>query len=78
MSVLKRAALTPLCPAGHLPLKGGDRLEARSSRHSIVLRWARRHRQSISPLEGEIPGRAEGGPQPNLSGVNPARGSTPR
>ena len=44
--------ITPLCPAGHLPHKGGDRLEAR------------RCHDSISPLVGEMPGRAEGG-EPN-------------
>src|SRR5690606_21967610 len=40
---------TPLCPAGHLPHKGGDRL------------GARRCHDSISPPVGEMPGRAEGG-----------------
>ncbi len=40
---------TPLCPAGHLPHKGGDRL------------GAKRCHDSISPLVGEMPGRAEGG-----------------
>ncbi|OOO21327.1 hypothetical protein BTE56_12755 [Agrobacterium pusense] len=52
---------TPLCPAGHLPLKGGDRQEALPPLHSQVLRWARLIRLPISPLEGEMPGRAEGG-----------------
>ncbi|TCV70518.1 hypothetical protein EDE05_110174 [Neorhizobium sp. R1-B] len=28
-SIVGRAPPYPLCPAGHLPLKGGDRLEAR-------------------------------------------------
>ncbi|OOO30036.1 lytic murein transglycosylase [Agrobacterium sp. YIC 4121] len=53
--------LTPLCPAGHLPLKGGDRLAGRF-RPSLHLRmnwWSRL--LPISPLEGEMPGRAEGG-----------------
>ncbi|TRA95647.1 lytic murein transglycosylase [Agrobacterium salinitolerans] len=47
---------TPLCPAGHLPLKGGDRCAApaRSIRQGAI-------RLPISPLEGEMPGRAEGG-----------------
>ncbi len=49
---------TPLCPAGHLPLKGGDRYAALScssleDKPVAVL--------PISPLEGEMPGRAEGG-----------------
>ncbi|CAK7256791.1 protein of unknown function [Shinella sp. WSC3-e] len=46
---MAHVGFTPLCPAGHLPLRGGDRLEAR------------RCHDSISPLEGEMPGRAEGG-----------------
>ena len=49
------AYVAPLCPAGHLPHKGGD--------------WHRCFRQStlqqsdrpISPLEGEMSGRTEGG-----------------
>ncbi len=45
---MKVASGTPLCPAGHLPLKGGDWTAARS-------------KLLISPLEGEMPGRAEGG-----------------
>ena len=40
---------TPLCPAGHLPHKGGDR------------KVAPPRSQRISPLVGEMPGRAEGG-----------------
>jgi hypothetical protein len=49
---------TPLCPAGHLPLKGGDQarcLGVSSSRFSAATT------RLISPLEGEMPGRAEGG-----------------
>jgi len=38
---------TPLWPAGHLPLKGGD--------------WAVSIPRIISPLEGEMAGRPEGG-----------------
>ncbi|TRB18886.1 lytic murein transglycosylase [Agrobacterium tumefaciens] len=56
-----RSGLTPLCPAGHLPLKGGDRPEARS-RPSQYLRmewW--KSVLPISPLEGEMSGRTEGG-----------------
>ncbi|PYE86601.1 hypothetical protein C7477_12227 [Phyllobacterium leguminum] len=53
---------TPLCPAGHLPLKGGDWLTQPPA--SILPR--RRlvpstYEGVISPLEGEMPGRAEGG-----------------
>jgi len=62
---------TPLCPAGHLPHKGGDWLGA-PARHylrthvavatsftgKIVRGW---RILPISPLVGEMPGRAEGG-----------------
>ncbi len=60
--------LTPLCPAGHLPLKGGDRLVvgSRPSRHSRMKWWLRL--LPISPLEGEMPGRAEGGEAAPTSG----------
>jgi len=52
---------TPLCPAGHLPLKGGDRRLWR--RHAFCNVGDRRgpSGRPISPLEGEMPGRAEGG-----------------
>ncbi|MDR6103577.1 hypothetical protein QE369_003774 [Agrobacterium larrymoorei] len=75
MSVLKRAALTPLCPAGHLPR---DQQEARSPRSSLVLPWTSPYRDSISPLGGEMPGRAEGGPQQKPQRRLSKRGSTPR
>ncbi|OHV84489.1 hypothetical protein LCM4573_02115 [Rhizobium sp. LCM 4573] len=62
---------TPLCPAGHLPLKGGDWAVAKSlinseihfaEPHSKVTSvWQNWCRLPISPLEGEMPGRAEGG-----------------
>ncbi|KXF78760.1 hypothetical protein ATN84_03020 [Paramesorhizobium deserti] len=57
--------VTPLCPAGHLPLKGGD--------HAVIDAWdqsqtsqneGRGQCQPISPLEGEMAGRAEGGTVP--------------
>jgi len=58
---------TPLCPAGHLPLKGGDRLGARSSL-SVAPRILRVGSLEtavppfvISPPEGEMAGRPEGG-----------------
>jgi hypothetical protein len=44
---------TPLCPAGHLPRKGGD--------------WLRRRWRQISPLAGEMSGRTEGGAKKNNS-----------
>ncbi|RUW46820.1 lytic murein transglycosylase [Mesorhizobium sp. M1A.F.Ca.ET.072.01.1.1] len=52
---------TPLCPAGHLPLTGGDRTSPRLSLNSDVEDWAPSAKPPISPLEGEMPGRAEGG-----------------
>ena len=65
--------LHPLCPAGHLPLKGGDRQEALPPLHSQTLRWAKPARESISPLEGEMPGRAEGGKPHTPKLTNAAR-----
>jgi cobaltochelatase CobN len=52
---------TPLCPAGHLPLKGGDQPGALTSLQRQRMRWPSDHRGSISPLEGEMSGRTEGG-----------------
>ncbi|RWC56219.1 MAG: lytic murein transglycosylase [Mesorhizobium sp.] len=52
---------TPLWPAGHLPRKGGDRMPFRSSPISNVAKGAAMRRLPISPLAGEMPGRAEGG-----------------
>ncbi|PTE10653.1 lytic murein transglycosylase [Mesorhizobium helmanticense] len=52
---------TPLCPAGHLPLKGGDRMSLRLSPIFYVAGKAPSSKLPISPLEGEMPGRAEGG-----------------
>ncbi|PAQ07925.1 nitrate reductase [Mesorhizobium temperatum] len=52
---------TPLWPAGHLPLRGGDQS---SSWPSLVVKVAERAPSvelPISPLEGEIAGRPEGG-----------------
>ncbi|PYE87691.1 hypothetical protein C7477_11138 [Phyllobacterium leguminum] len=55
-------SLTPLCPAGHLPLKGGDYTVIYARHQSPVLQNKGRGQcQPISPLEGEMPGRAEGG-----------------
>ncbi|TIM63607.1 MAG: lytic murein transglycosylase, partial [Mesorhizobium sp.] len=50
---------TPLCPAGHLPRKGGDRMSHRLSPTSGVAVRAPGMKPPISPLEGEMPGRAE-------------------
>ena len=61
-------AVTPLWPARHLPLKGGDPLEGRPrpspSQTLGRMQFAGRCRESFSPLEGEMPGRAEGGGVP--------------
>ncbi|TIN36659.1 MAG: lytic murein transglycosylase [Mesorhizobium sp.] len=51
---------TPLCPAGHLPRKGGDRMSLRLSSISSVEKLALSRTLPISPLAGEMPGRAEG------------------
>ncbi|RUX29246.1 hypothetical protein EOA13_14250 [Mesorhizobium sp. M7A.F.Ca.US.011.01.1.1] len=52
---------TPLCPAGHLPRKGGDRMSFRLSLTSNVAGWAAISKLPISPLAGEMSGRTEGG-----------------
>jgi hypothetical protein len=53
---------TPLCPAGHLPLKGGDWLPSMLSPAANLAEEMPKHAAGvISPLEGEMPGRAEGG-----------------
>ncbi|QRM48773.1 hypothetical protein F3Y33_05300 [Rhizobium sp. BG6] len=52
------ASITPLCPAGHLPLKGGDRQVAIFHSHND--RGANGRAHPISPLEGEMSGRTEG------------------
>ncbi|RWB53497.1 MAG: lytic murein transglycosylase [Mesorhizobium sp.] len=52
---------TPLCPAGHLPLKGGDWQLLRPASFSSVKDWRKRSWHMISPLEGEMAGRPEGG-----------------
>ncbi|OOO36459.1 hypothetical protein BTE54_03975 [Agrobacterium sp. YIC 4121] len=57
----------PLCPAGHLPLKGGDRSVARSRPSQRLRMEPRKSLLPISPLEGEMPGRAEGGKAPRTS-----------
>ncbi|RUX73903.1 hypothetical protein EN925_31665 [Mesorhizobium sp. M7A.F.Ca.US.006.04.2.1] len=51
----------PLCPAGHLPLKGGDRLLRRCAHSRDVGDWRKQWGYPISPLEGEMSGRTEGG-----------------
>ncbi|TPN29085.1 lytic murein transglycosylase [Mesorhizobium sp. B2-3-3] len=51
----------PLCPAGHLPRKGGDRISRRFSQITNVARRAAGSKLPISPLAGEMSGRTEGG-----------------
>ncbi|TPK93626.1 lytic murein transglycosylase [Mesorhizobium sp. B2-4-16] len=51
----------PLWPAGHLPLKGGDQMAFRASPIVDVIEQAPSARLLISPLAGEMPGRAERG-----------------
>ena len=50
---------TPLCPAGHLPRKGGDWRFARRLSSSDVGDW--RKPACHLPLAGEMAGRPEGG-----------------
>ena len=56
-----RAILTgsPLWPAGHLPLKGGDR--KLRCRPAYSNGWRKLKCKLISPLKGEMAGRPEGG-----------------
>ncbi|TGR20117.1 lytic murein transglycosylase [bacterium M00.F.Ca.ET.141.01.1.1] len=63
MGRLARSALygAPLCPAGHLPHEGGDRLPSRLSSIFYVARREPSRKLPISPQVGEMPGRAEGG-----------------
>ena len=53
--------LTPLWSADHLPLKGGDRQDGPPMRNSQRPTRAIESHRSISPLEGEMSGRTEGG-----------------
>ena len=53
---------TPLCPAGHLPHKGGDWMGS-PDRSDLNVRRCHRN-DSISPLVGEMSGRTEGGIAP--------------
>ncbi|RWP68495.1 MAG: lytic murein transglycosylase [Mesorhizobium sp.] len=52
---------TPLWPAGHLPLKGGDRTTRMLSPTTNVAEMGTAAKLPISPLEGEMAGRPEGG-----------------
>jgi hypothetical protein len=63
LSSWRSAADTPLCPAGHLPHKGGDWLGATARSASIG--WRKHRNESISPHVGEMSGRTEGGNPPS-------------
>ncbi len=52
---------TPLCPAGHLPLKGGDWPAAPLSPISEAAGQAATAKLPISPLEGEMSPQATEG-----------------
>jgi hypothetical protein len=56
---------TPLWPSGQLPLKGGDRtarqLSPIDSAADSAAEFAKFVKLPISPLEGEMAGRPEGG-----------------
>ncbi|TIV46842.1 MAG: lytic murein transglycosylase, partial [Mesorhizobium sp.] len=51
----------PLCPAGHLPRKGGDRLPQFPSPIAGAAKFVPSQKLLISPLAGEMSGRTEGG-----------------
>ncbi|RWO22394.1 MAG: hypothetical protein EOS09_20390 [Mesorhizobium sp.] len=51
----------PLCPAGHLPHEGGDRLLQPLSPVTNVAEEAPPAKLPISPQVGEMSGRTEGG-----------------
>jgi hypothetical protein len=61
MAAMIALSHTPLWPAGHLALKGGDWLLVRPSPISNDASWAASLKLPISPLEGEMAGRPEGG-----------------
>ncbi|TIW93888.1 MAG: hypothetical protein E5V45_29045, partial [Mesorhizobium sp.] len=52
------------CPAGHLPLKGGDWRFQRRRAPSQRSKLAKAAERINSPLEGEMAGRPEGGAVP--------------
>ncbi|RWC53649.1 MAG: lytic murein transglycosylase [Mesorhizobium sp.] len=59
--ILGLRATAPLCPAGHLPLTGGDWPLGFSSPITEVEKGVATLPLLISPLEGEMAGRPEGG-----------------
>ncbi|RVD41484.1 lytic murein transglycosylase [Mesorhizobium sp. M4B.F.Ca.ET.215.01.1.1] len=61
---------TPLWPAGHLPLKGGVYSLRRLRQFRTLRGCAPALKPPISPLEGEMPGRA--GARASLRSIFPA------
>jgi hypothetical protein len=64
---------TPLCPAGHLPHKGGDQPSSKSCANQLLLHPSRilaekasanAARLVISPLMGEMADKPKGGEPP--------------
>jgi fused signal recognition particle receptor len=57
------SSIPPSVPSGHLPLKGGDQAEIAeaSAEQELPAETAEATPDLISPLEGEMPDRAEGG-----------------
>ena len=53
--------VAPLCPAGHLPHKGGDRMASMVSPVLDLAGWSEKSTLPISPPVGEMSGRTEGG-----------------
>jgi hypothetical protein len=53
--------VAPLCPAGHLPHKGGDQPASRIPPIAHVKEKSASPKLLISPLVGEMSGRTEGG-----------------
>ncbi len=61
MTVDAQLCPTPLWPAGHLPLKGGDQQFLSPLFSFDVDKCLEALARLISPLEGEMAGRPEGG-----------------
>jgi hypothetical protein len=76
------ASTAPLCPAGHLPHRGGDQLGAHSAdpfslaAKSPKSRGVEVMQLVISPLVGEMPGRAEGGNSNRKANNSPSTAGT--
>ncbi|RWE43675.1 MAG: hypothetical protein EOS78_03825 [Mesorhizobium sp.] len=62
----------PLCPAGHLPLLGGDWLLSRLSPVANAAGKSEARKPPISPLEGEMSGRTERGERQRCKAATPS------